>query len=203
MIFRKFNSSLIFIWVFCKSIKKFISIYHLTLYGFCLYYLLPIKNVNNNQKQRHMNLLLLFMLALIALSSYACGHIFSFKERYKEWYPKLFQNGVKPAQWNLSRQTNHDRYKLIHRVQLAVIIVFLVTSLLCLESITISLGRYFITLAVAALLPEILGIHFGKLQCDKNVRMECERCKIDIPELWKNPQGFPWRFFWLFMFNKP
>ena len=130
-----------------------------------------------------MNLLLLFILALIALSSYACGYSFSFKERYKKWYSKLFQNGAKPTNWNLSRQTNHDRHKLIRRIRLAVIIVFLITSLLCLESMTISLWLYLIILAVVALLPEILGAYCGKHRCDKKVDRECKRCNIDIPEL--------------------
>lgn len=147
-----------------------------------------------------MNLLLYFILALIAISSYACGHTFSFKERYKEWYPKLFQNGAKPVQWNLSRQTNHDRYKLSHGIQLAMVAAFLIISMLCLKDITISLWLYIIILAVVALAPEILGAYCGQLQCDKKVRTECERCKIDIPELWKNPQGFPWRFFCYFLF---
>ena len=143
-----------------------------------------------------MNLLLLFILALIALSSYACGHFFSFKERYKEWYSKLFQNGAKPANWNLSRQTNHDRYKLVQRVRLTAIFAFLVALLLCIESMsTISLGLYFVALVVATLLPKRLGRYCGKPICDKKVNRECKRCNIDVPELWKNPQGFPWRFF--------
>jgi len=130
-----------------------------------------------------MNLLLLFILALIALSSYDRGHSFSFKKRYKEWYSKLFQNGAKPSNWNLSRQTNHDKHKLIKRIRLAVIIVFLVASLLYLESITVSLKHYLIILAAVAILPEILGAYCGKYRCDKKVRMECKRCNIDVPEL--------------------
>lgn len=137
-----------------------------------------------------MNPILFILLALIALSSYACGYLFSFKERYKEWYPKLFQNGAKPIQWCLSRQTNHDRYKLSHRVQLTVIIVFLVASMLCLEDMTIGLWLYIIILAAVAVAPEILGGYCGKRGCDRRVRQECFKHGMNIPELWKNPQGF-------------
>ena len=142
-----------------------------------------------------MNTLLFIILALIALSSYACGHLFSFKERYKEWYEKLFKEDGKPSQWSFSRQTNHNRYILSQRAQLYLVVAFVVISLLCLGDITISLGTYFITLAVTVVAPEILGAYFGKHMCNKVVRKECKRYKIDIPEIWKNPQGYLGDFF--------
>jgi len=130
-----------------------------------------------------MNTLLFIVLALIALSSYASGYFFSFKERYKEWYEKLFKENEKPSQWRFSRQTNHDRYILSQKAQLYLVIAFVVISLLCLEYITISFGTYFITFAVAVVVPEILGAYFGKHICNRMVYKECERYKIDIPAL--------------------
>ena len=130
-----------------------------------------------------MNALLFILLALIALSSYACGHLFSFKERYKEWYEKLFKEDGKPSSWRFSRQTNHNRYTLSQRAQRCLAIVFVTVSLLSLEDITISLGAYIIIFTMAVAVPEILGSYCGKPVCDKAVRRECERCKISIPEL--------------------
>jgi hypothetical protein len=114
-----------------------------------------------------MNPVLLILLALIALSSYAYGYILSFKERC-ELYPKLFANGVKPVWWN---RTNHDMCKLSLQVQLAVIIVFLIASMLCLEDMAIPLWLYIITLAVVAVAPEILGSCCGKRGCDRRARI--------------------------------
>jgi hypothetical protein len=40
--------------------------------------------------------------------------------------------------------------------------------------------------------------------CNKVVRKECKRYKIDIPEIWKNPQGYLGDFFdyiWLVNFE--
>ena len=130
-----------------------------------------------------MNPLLFTVLALIAVSSCISGYLFSFKERYKEWYKKLFKDGVKPVQWSLSRQTNHDRYKLSHFVQLTTVVVFLAISMLCVESMTISLWLYFIVLSVTAVVPEILGGYCGNRRCDKKVRQECRKHGIDIPTL--------------------
>ena len=142
-----------------------------------------------------MNTLLFILLVFIALSSYACGHLFSFKERYKEWYKKLFKENGKPSNWRFSRQTNHDRYTWSERAQRCFVMVFVIVSLLCLRDITISLATYFITLTVAVVAPEILGTYLGKRICNKVVRKECKRYKIDIPEIWKNPQGYLGDFF--------
>ena len=154
----------------------------MTLYRFYLYYNPQTEN-KKQSNPNYMNTLLFILLALIALSSYACGHIFSFKERYKEWYKKLFEENGKPSNWRFSRQTNHDRYTLSQRIQLCLVIVFVVVSLLSLEDITISFGAYFITLAVAVAVPEILGSYCGERACNTAIRKECERCKISIPEL--------------------
>ncbi|MBQ5945613.1 hypothetical protein IJL65_04480 [bacterium] len=130
-----------------------------------------------------MNTILFIMLAVIAISSYAAGYLFSFKERYKEWHEKLFKNDAKPVQWCLSRMINHNRYTFSNWVQLASVAMFLVISLLCLEDITIPLWLYFITLAATATLPEMIGWYCGKRGCDKRVRKECTKCGIDIPVL--------------------
>ncbi len=152
----------------------------------------------------YMNTLLFILLALIALSSYACGHLFSFKERYKKWYEKLFNEDGKPSNWGFSRQTNHDRCALSEQTQLCFVIMFVVVSFLSLEDLTISLGVYVITLVMAIVVPVILGLHYGKRVCDKVIRKECKTCKISIPELWKNPQGYLGDFFdclWLVNFE--
>jgi hypothetical protein len=130
-----------------------------------------------------MNPILFVLLALVALSSYAYGHLLSFKERYKEWHKKLFKNGVKPVQWSLSRQTNRDRYKLSRRILLTMVTVFLVVTMLCLEDMTIPLWLYIIILAIAAVAPEILGSYYGKRCCDKRVSKQCTKHGMDIPEL--------------------
>lgn len=141
-----------------------------------------------------MNTLLFILLVLIAISSYAEGFLFSFKERYKEeWLPKLFKDGVKPALWGLSRQVNHDKYELSRQVRLYTVITFLIISILCVilhaEIVTINLWEYLIVLVATALLPGVFGYYCGKPYCDKKVRKECTKHGIDIPELWKNPQG--------------
>lgn len=161
----------------------------MTLYRFCLYYISEKQNNNNA-----MNKILFVLLALIAISSFVCGYLFSFKERYKKWYPKLFHE-EKPLHWNLSRKKNHDRYKLSRKVQLAVIILFLITSMLCLKDITIGLWLFLIILAVSAIAPEILGDYCGKYGCDRRVRQECTKHGMSVPELWKNLQGSLGDFF--------
>jgi hypothetical protein len=99
-----------------------------------------------------MNTLLFILLAVIALSSYACGY----------WYEKLFKDDGKPSKWRFPRLTNDDRYSLSERTQLCLVIIFVVVSLLSLGDITISLGTYIIILVMAAVVPVILGSYCGK-----------------------------------------
>lgn len=137
-----------------------------------------------------MNQLLFVVLGLIAVSSYVSGYLLSFKKRYKKWQKNLFKSRSKPIRWGISRQTNHNRYELVHYVQLVMVAAFLIISMLCAEDITIPLWLYTVILVAAVLFTEILGVFCGKRGCDKKVRQECKKCGIDIPVLWKNLQGY-------------
>lgn len=130
-----------------------------------------------------MSTFLFIVLAIIALSSFARGYLFGFKERYKKWHERLFKITARPSSWGMSRQTNHDRYVLAHWAQLVAVTMFLVISLLCLDSITIPLWAYFLILATTATLPDIIGWLYGKVRCDKVVHKKCMECGVDIPML--------------------
>ena len=142
-----------------------------------------------------MELLFIFLLALIALSSYACGYYFSFKERYKQWYNKLFTCRMRPTLWPISRMKNHNRYITSCRTLLITLVILLAIAILNIEEIVVPLWTAFLYLMSMLLIPYFVGKHLGKQICDKKIIRECKSHRLVIDPIWKKSPSLSWRFF--------
>lgn len=105
---------------------------------------------------------------------------FCFKEEYKKYYGKLFEeDGLhRPYQWSLSRQKNHNVYVgLKYLTCMFAVVSILLGVFVCdiLHLIAI------IALPLVIVLP--LGKIIGKYLCRNSVRNQCRKFKIPI-KIW-------------------
>lgn len=115
---------------------------------------------------------------------FALGASFKFKEEYKKYHTKLFDtnNSVRPFDWTISRQRNHDRYVLFK--WLSVIFILIAVTIGCnLDNLVIV---FMLTLALPPLIPFLLGKLAGKNLCKKSVEKECERFGMEFEKIWES-----------------
>ena len=151
-----------------------------------------------------MALIICFIMSVILewTSCFAFGASLGFKEEYKKYHIKLFDtnNSIRPFDWTISRQRNHDRYILFK--WLSVIFLLIAVTIGCnLDNIVIAL---MLTLALPPLIPFPLGTSVGKYLSKKSVERECLKFGMEFEKIWeslsKSLQVFPWRFFILCRF---
>ena len=128
--------------------------------------------------------MILTLVTIIALCSCACGYYYSFKERYKKWYRKLFidTSNSKPIQWGLSRMKNHNRYRLTIWVLSASILAFFIFVAFHIEELP-SLWALIASLSCTTILSIIayyIGKSTGEKACDNQVKKECKKFEHDI-----------------------
>ena len=131
-----------------------------------------------------MKIIVLALVTIIALCSYACGYCYSFKEQYKKWYRKLFidMHSTKPVQWSSSRMRNHNRYNTtLWALSLSIIafFTFIAFHVEEISSLWIPIASLFCT-AILSIIAYYIGKSAGEKTCDKQVKKECKKFEYDI-----------------------
>ena len=102
---------------------------------------------------------------------------FRFKENYKDYYQKLFEQKriVRPYGWDISRLRNHRRYEIFKWLTFAALILSLGYGTSALDDLFLLV---ILTLAIPLIIIMPLGTTVGRLSCKNAVKRECEKFSI-------------------------
>ena len=130
-----------------------------------------------------MKVLFFVAVVIFALNIYSAMYYYTFKQRYKKWFGKLFPNGEKPCNWSLSRGTNRIMFIQSHNQLLITTAILLVVVLICCGNMRSDPLFYLITFAAPTLLSLFIGWIRGRVKCKKEVFKQCDKCGISKTNL--------------------
>ncbi len=115
---------------------------------------------------------------LLWIFAFAARISFCFKQKYKKYYGKLFEDdGVhKPYRWGLSRQENHNIYVTFRLFMVLFSIITVLFGVFTCDPLYLIV---ILTLPLVIVLP--LGETIGKYLCKKSVKKQCRKFKIPFP----------------------
>ncbi len=113
---------------------------------------------------------------LMWIFEFATRISFCFKQEYKKYYSKLFEDGGihRPYNWGISRQKNHDVYVVFKWFT----IIFIIITILFGFSVC-DIPSLIAIIAIPLLIVLPVGEIIGKDLCRISVKKQCK--KFDIP----------------------
>lgn len=117
---------------------------------------------------------------LMWIFEFAARISYCFKEEYKKFYGKLFEEDGfhRPYKWGISRQTNHDVYVTFKRFAILFVIATILFGLSVCDIL-----HLIVILALPQIIILPLGETIGKYLCRVSLRKQCKKFNIPFPKI--------------------